>query len=706
MKTTNIQMLVLVFLSLLIISCTNEKNKIVLFDTGHFPDSEIESQNGGTFKIQGNYLLVETDEEETQSGVLIKGSWDLSQSDLLVFKMMNSNSKEDIPITIMLQNPDAIYTFIERAVLIHHDTIPAGKTKQIEIKLPPNFQNQDLVKHFKGTASNQHGIPVYLASGIFFNSSDIIGLSVLSDKPGRKWSFGVGNIVASTSSRRVLPDWMKLNPEEFFPFIDKYGQFKYMDWPGKTKSDIDLAESLKRELSDIEAHPEPANWSKYGGWKNELKRQKATGHFYVKKIDGKWWMVDPEGYLCWSHGPCRVSTSSAVTPLDNRKFYFEDLPEESSAFAEFYFTHNELLRPYFERAGIKETYDFSAANLKRKYGENWRDKFTEITHKRLRSWGMNTVANSSDKAFYSQAKTPYLDRINLKSPEIEGTGGLWWPFRDPFHPEFRTGLRDQLLERGNELDDPMCIGYFVDNEINWGGPTSLAEWTLQTPSHQPAKMAIINHLKKKYKSIEKLNEAWKSNYHDWEAMLNSTETPPADSRDDCIELSEIIIEEYYKNIREVLNKVAPNKLYLGSRFYRSFESVVRIAAKYSDVLSWNIYSNSLSGFNRLPDGIDKPVMIGEFHFGALDRGLFHPANRPVDNQEERGKAYYTYIESGLRHPNIVGAHWFQYGDPATTGRFDGNNKQMGLVDVCDNPYPETIAKIREIGYNMYQIRDK
>jgi hypothetical protein len=60
MKTTNIQMLLPVFLLVLIISCTNEKNRIVLFDTGHFPVSEIEPQNGGTFKIQDKYLLVET----------------------------------------------------------------------------------------------------------------------------------------------------------------------------------------------------------------------------------------------------------------------------------------------------------------------------------------------------------------------------------------------------------------------------------------------------------------------------------------------------------------------------------------------------------------------------------------------------------------------------------------------------------------------
>ena len=99
-------------------------------------------------------------------------------------------------------------------------------------------------------------------------------------------------------------------------------------------------------------------------------------------------------------------------------------------------------------------------------------------------------------------------------------------------------------------------------------------------------------------------------------------------------------------------------------------------------------------------------MIGEFHFGALDRGLFHPGLRITANQEERGKAYSTYVESALRHPNIIGTHWHQFSDQATTGRFDGENFQVGFTDVCDNPYPETISKIREVGYKMYELRNQ
>jgi hypothetical protein len=54
---------------------------------------------------------------------------------------------------------------------------------------------------------------------------------------------------------------------------------------------------------------------------------------------------------------------------------------------------------------------------------------------------------------------------------------------------------------------------------------------------------------------------------------------------------------------------------------------------------------------------------------------------------------------------IVGAHWFQLYDEPTTGRGDGENYQIGFLDVCDQPYPETIAASREVGYHIYEIRN-
>lgn len=39
-----------------------------------------------------------------------------------------------------------------------------------------------------------------------------------------------------------------------------------------------------------------------------------------------------------------------------------------------------------------------------------------------------------------------------------------------------------------------------------------------------------------------------------------------------------------------------------------------------------------------------------------------------------------------------------------SGRYSSSNYQIGFVDICDKPYPETIAASRKIGYQMYKVR--
>ena len=135
------------------------------------------------------------------------------------------------------------------------------------------------------------------------------------------------------------------------------------------------------------------------------------------------------------------------------------------------------------------------------------------------------------------------------------------------------------------------------------------------------------------------------------------------------------------------------------------EWVIRIAARFCDVIGFNRYRYSVADF-KLPEGIDRPVIIGEFHFGSLDRGLLHTGLRSVVNQQQRARAYRYYVEDALNHPNIVGAHWFQFRDQAVTGRGDGENYQIGFVNIADHPYPELVQAARWIGANMYPYRMK
>ena len=515
--------------------------------------------------------------------------------------------------------------------------------------------------------------------------------------------------------------WLKLPIGEFLPCFDRYGQFKYRTWPGKTTSDADLKAAAADEAKDLAAHPGPSDRNRYGGWTKGPKSE-ATGRFAVRKVDGKWWLVDPEGCLFWSFGPVRVSASSGMTPMNgdtttprngfarpDRDCFFAELPpppdaKDATAFSRFWTTHDDLLWPFYRARGETRVYDFSSANLYRKYGEGYSAAFADLAHRRLRSWGCNTVANSSDLGICLMDRTPYAERIETLSRPIAASWGQWGKFRDPWDAGFKAGITTALEAHGREAHDPWCIGFFIDNEIQWGArPTDLAQWTLQSPADQPAKAACVEWLRGRYGEIAALNAAWGSSYVSWADVLQSTAVPGKGAAADLSAFTRVIVEEYFRRTREAVKAFDSQLLYLGCRFCGCPEWVIGAAAKSCDVISWNVYAEDLADW-KLPQGLDAPVLCGEFHFGATDRGPFGTGVCQAKDQADRASKMKRYVESALRNPQFVGVHWHQFSDQATSGRFDGEYLQVGWTDICDTPYPEMRQAIREVGYPLYETR--
>jgi hypothetical protein len=401
------------------------------------------------------------------------------------------------------------------------------------------------------------------------------------------------------------------------------------------------------------------------------------------------------------------------TPISGREKYFANLPEANSLFSQFYGSGNWAPQGYYKTHIPYKTYDFARANLMQKYGNDWQQLSGDIVHKRLRNWGLNTIANWSSESVYLMRKTPYAATIRCNAKKIEGSSGYWEKFYDVFDPGFRQSVRQGMeREKGKAVGDPWCLGFFVDNEMSWGDETSLGLAALASPAEQPAKKVFVDDLKAKYQTIDKLNTAWDTNFAGFDTILQDKFTPP-DKQNwaktkafaDLSAFYTKTAETYFTVVREELKKVAPNQLYLGCRFAWVNDLAVRAAAKYCDVISYNFYTYGVEDV-RLIDNIDLPIIIGEFHFGALDRGMFHPGLKRAADQKDRANKYCEYIHGALRNPYIIGAHWFQYQDQPTTGRGDGENYQIGFVDIADTPYPETITASRDIGRTMYEYRLK
>ena len=492
-----------------------------------------------------------------------------------------------------------------------------------------------------------------------------------------------------------------------FPLLDEFGQLRERDWPGKIHSEAELLQSKVEEDAELAANPGPPQWNQYGGWASGPTLE-ATGHFRTEKHEGKWWLVDPSGHLFWSHGIDCVRPGAA-TPITDREHYFTELPEDSSPF---YSEGKGAAREYY-RGREYRMFDLRSANLERKYGPDWHETWAERAHGRLRSWGFNTVACWSDEKVYLKRKTPYVVYLHSGGPQITGAEGFWRKFPDPFDSGFAQSLADSLVrQEGKSTADPWCIGYFVDNELSWGNDVFLATSVLESPADQAAKVEFVKTLREQYRAISGLNEAWGTDFKSWDALLQSRESPESSSAiNDLQAFNRAAAAEYFKVIRDQIRKFAPKKLYLGPRIalhaYPDESErgawLVPIAGEFCDVVSFNRYRFTCLEL-ELPEGIDRPVVIGEFHFGALDRGMLHTGLRSAYDQDERADLYEFYVKQALENPYLVGTHWFQLNDQAVTGRRDGENYQIGFLTYCDNPHPEMIGASRSIGDRLYQLR--
>ncbi len=662
---------------------------LVLFDFGEgFNIGSVVTSDAKATLSRSGTLHIKTGHNSQWPGITLKapaGKWDLSKYEYISIDVKNIGN-EPVTVSCRVDNPGADGN---KNCVSDRVTLNSRAAGTLVVRIFPTPWRLSEPMELIG----MRGAPVHSGK---VDPTNIIQLLIYVGKPGRDHTFEVGNIRAGGSVET-------LNVKTFFPFIDEFGQYIHKDWPGKTHSVDEMITHGKAEEKDIAAHPGSADRNKYGGWTAGPKL-KATGFFRVQKYEGKWWLVDPEGRLFWSHGIDCVRSANA-TPITDREHYYRNLPGTDSPFAKFYGGGSWAPHGYYKDHSPYRTYDFSQANFLRKYGRGWERAFAEITHRRLKSWGINTIANWSDSDIYLMRKTPYVCTISYSSRSLEGSEGYWGKFYDVFDPSFRARLRERLeREKGRAIDDPWCIGYFVHNEIAWGDEVSLAVAALISPAEQPAKKVFIEDLNAKYHTIDKLNSAWGTGHANWDALLKSQQAPDKKkARADLTAFYTKTAETYFNTIRDELKKVAPNQLYMGCRFAWVNDRAARAATKFCDIVSYNRYRYSVAE-QHLPDNIDMPIIIGEFHFGALDRGMFHTGLRKTDNQQDRADKYKSYVQGALGNPHIVGTHWFQYKDQATTGRGDGENYQIGFIDICDKPYPEIVQASREVGYNLYEYR--
>jgi len=437
------------------------------------------------------------------------------------------------------------------------------------------------------------------------------------------------------------------------PAVDELGQWIADEWEGKAASLEDLKATWDQEDHLLE--PGSFNYSKFGGYLDT--KAEATGFFRVEKIDGKWWFVDPEGHLFFSAGSTGIRTGNTFPRVSGREYIYASLPPEN-------ITGNS--------SGRGGSFSFYNWNLFRRYGDDWYEKWMDMTVRRMEAWGLNTIANWSDEN---------LGRIREKT-YVATLGG--WGFNpntmgmpDVYDPDYASRIDEAAKKQCVPFkDDPYLLGYFVGNEPPWPGREQELANVILEGENFPMKAALEEYLKEG-DTPERRKAFIYNTYHIFITTVN-----------------------------QAIKKYDPNHLNLGLRFGGNpSNDIIQASAKVGfDVFSLNIYGYSTykDRLERIDQFTGLPIIIGEFHFGTPGRGLA-PGLAQTLNQEERGVAYRYYVENAAAHHSVVGTHWFQWWDQPSTGRYDGENYNIGFVSVTDIPYKElteaakaTHLKIKDI----------
>eukprot|EP00164_Ancoracysta_twista_P006308 GFYU01008760.1.p1 GENE.GFYU01008760.1~~GFYU01008760.1.p1 ORF type:complete len:360 (-),score=82.41 GFYU01008760.1:851-1876(-) len=302
------------------------------------------------------------------------------------------------------------------------------------------------------------------------------------------------------------------------------------------------------------------------------------------------------------------------------------------------------------------------------------------------------------------------------------------------HPDWLSDEWVQKMDAKMETvaaehkDNPNLIGYFTANEVIWGSivdrwpveirvnDTKLVEYlnfNTDTAGHK----AAVEFLTTRYDNdISKLNSAWRIKADSFATVGKKIPflLPSAKRSKDYEAFLSHLATTAFERMSAVIRKHDPNHLIMGCRysFWEMPDVVIKAEGPHVDIMSYNGYiwypfMDVTRYVNNIHSLTSKPVIISEFAFRAFKNQSKDPntkgAGIPVVTQGQRVSSFESYAHKLMSLPVALGYHWFQYSDEPSTGRFDGENSNFGIVDVQDNPYVELTNKMKEVADSLHSI---
>ncbi|WP_158970889.1 beta-galactosidase [Paraglaciecola sp. L3A3] len=733
------------------------------FENGQVP-AEIKVNNGNSSltsdkqAIEGKHSLL-VNFTSDQAGLVLRPTTPFDWSEYSDFNLafdLTNHGTESVQIDLTISDIDG--SFYTRGLVV-----PVGKSQTHYAKMDGHDQKDPEW----GSDTEFNFESGFRSNPVTWQSDDKQAYSFWGKK--RLNIAGITAIAFNSkgllSNRQFTIDNIRLrqNPEMDQKFlvglIDEFGQNAKVDYPGKIHSEEELKQVTAAELATLKGES-MADRSKFHGWKDGPKLE-ATGFFRTEKVEGKWALVDPEGYLYFSTGIdiMRLSNSSTMTgygfdekfiakrtadmtvaeddqPLnrvndeavpsrhvtnETRASVFNWLPDYNDDLGNHFGYRRETQSGPLKQG---ETFSFYSANLERRYGETYKESYLDtwrsVNVRRMQDWGFTSLGNWSQEEYYGNNQIPFVAFADIigEFGTLSSGFDFWHGVPDAYDPRFYARAVIAAEHVAAQINNtPWCMGVFMDNEQSFGRSTSpetrygiILNTLTRDAAEVHAKAAFTKTLKNKYQTIAALNKAWNKNIASWDEFAKgidasfNTETQQQDYADLLYDYG----TQYFSTVNKAMKSKMPNHLYLGSRLplWGMPMEILRAAAENSDVITYNVYQEGIipNKWEFLKE-LDKPSLVGEFSFGADDAGHVHPGIVIAADQKDRGYKLKKYLESVIDNPYFVGAHMFQFSDGLIAGRaYDGENYNTGMVRVTDVPYEHMVEAAKEVHQNLYPRR--
>jgi hypothetical protein len=405
-----------------------------------------------------------------------------------------------------------------------------------------------------------------------------------------------------------------------------------------------------RTLEDLPPIATDSPAGKYGGV-GPADAKRATGFFHTNLIDGRWWLIDPDGRRFIHQG------IASVRPVPTKG------------------AHAAMI----ERFGSPE---------------GWASQTAAFLH----GHGFNGIGAWSDDAALRPAdnRLVYTKLWNFMSAYGKKRGGTYqkpghtgYPGDCPFifDPGFPAFCEEHARQLAATRDDPWLLGHFTDNELPWN--LKMLDRYLKLPASDHGHLAATRWLKQRH----------------------GGRTITDRDREDFVAFAG---DTYFRAVCAAIRKHDPNHLVLGARFHSptfKLKSLFEAAGRHLDVISVNYYHAWTPDQELLRSwsaAAGKPILITEWYAKGMDSGLANTSGAGwlVKTQRDRGLFYQNFTLGLLESRACVGWHWFRYSDndPAEKGADPSNrDSNKGVVSNRYVPYQELLDPMREINTRSFNL---